>query len=171
MNPRNDTNGTECSDSRSSGWQLFLLGGVASLQFGLFRLAVGRENLPGCVQVELPELLRQLDGLGHHSLQLIIVAHLQREFYRVKNSSSVSWSSIWRISLHSTCSSKTQHWQTGPWQWGQDTESRILEEEARPARSHEKVQGWQPALHSPVPAGGTVSMAGQPVLPFWVKRS
>lgn len=161
MNPRNDTNGTECGDSRSSGWQLFLLGGVASLQFGLFWLAVGRENLPGCVQVELPELLRQLDGLGHHSLQLIIVAHLQREFYRVKNSSSV----------HSTCSSKSQHWQTGPWQWGQETESRILEEEARPARSHEKVLGWQPALHSPVPAGCTVSMAGKPVSLFWVKQS
>lgn len=102
LNPRNNTKGTDCGDTRSSGPRLFLLGGFASLQLGLFLFAVGRENLPGCVQVELPELLRQLDRLGHHSLQLIIIAHLQREFHTVRSWSSVCWWRIWRISQHST---------------------------------------------------------------------
>lgn len=100
LNPRNNTNGTDWGDSRPSGWWLFLVGGVASLQLRLFLLAVGWENLPGCVQVELPELLWQFDRLGHHSLQLIIIAHLQREFYRVRNCSSMSWWSIRGTNQH-----------------------------------------------------------------------
>lgn len=57
------------------------LRGLASLQFGrsLFGLAMCWENLPGCVQIKLPELLRQLKGLSHHTLHLVIITHLQKQ--------------------------------------------------------------------------------------------
>jgi len=49
------------------------------LQLGrLHGLSVGGEHLPGRVEVKLSELLRQLHGLGHHALQLVVVAHLRR---------------------------------------------------------------------------------------------
>lgn len=53
------------------------LGGLAGLQFGcgLF-LAVCWEHFPGCIQIKLPKLLRQLDRLSHHTLHLVIVTHL-----------------------------------------------------------------------------------------------
>lgn len=57
------------------------LGGLAGLQFGrsLFGLAMCWENFPGCVQIKLPELLRQLKGLSHHTLHLVIITHLQKQ--------------------------------------------------------------------------------------------
>lgn len=57
---------------------LLFLWGLAGLQFGcgLFGLAVCWEYFPGCIQIKLPELLRQLDRLGHHTLHLVVIAHL-----------------------------------------------------------------------------------------------
>lgn len=62
---------------------LLLLWGLAGLQFGCGRgLAVCWKHFPGCVQIKLPELLRQLHRLGHHALQLVVIAHLQEQEQR-----------------------------------------------------------------------------------------
>lgn len=45
----------------------------------LRRLAIGRESLPGAVQVKLAEFLCQLHWFSHYPLYLIVVTKLQKQ--------------------------------------------------------------------------------------------